>query len=151
VQPLVTYRGTVYPWQCDHVGHMNITWYANKFDEANWNLFALAGLTPRYLRESGRGMAALEQRIAYRRELVAGDIVEVESRLLEVRPKVLRFVHEMREGEGGVVAAVCEIVAAHVDRRLRRACEIEPHVRAIAERLAAEGASAAAGSGGPAA
>ena len=19
-----TYRGTVYPWQCDHVGHMNI-------------------------------------------------------------------------------------------------------------------------------
>lgn len=18
-----TYRGTVYPWQCDHVGHMN--------------------------------------------------------------------------------------------------------------------------------
>jgi len=23
-----TYRGTVYPWQCDHVGHMNIMWYA---------------------------------------------------------------------------------------------------------------------------
>jgi acyl-CoA thioester hydrolase len=22
-----TYRGTVYPWQCDHVGHMNIMWY----------------------------------------------------------------------------------------------------------------------------
>ncbi len=21
-----TYRGTVYPWQCDHVGHMNIMW-----------------------------------------------------------------------------------------------------------------------------
>jgi hypothetical protein len=35
-----TYRGTVYPWQCDHVGHMNIMWYVGKFDEANWNLFA---------------------------------------------------------------------------------------------------------------
>jgi hypothetical protein len=23
-----TYRGTVYPWQCDHVGHMNIMWMA---------------------------------------------------------------------------------------------------------------------------
>ena len=32
-----TYRGTVYPWQCDHVGHMNIMWYVGKFDEANWN------------------------------------------------------------------------------------------------------------------
>jgi len=36
----VTYRGTVYPWHCDHVGHMNIMWYVGKFDEANWNLFA---------------------------------------------------------------------------------------------------------------
>ena len=23
-EPLVTYRGTVYPWHCDHVGHMNV-------------------------------------------------------------------------------------------------------------------------------
>lgn len=29
-----TYRGTVYPWQCDHVGHMNIMWYVGKFDAA---------------------------------------------------------------------------------------------------------------------
>jgi acyl-CoA thioester hydrolase len=48
-----TYRGTVYPWQCDHVGHMNIMWYVGKFDEANWNLFARIGLTPSYLRETG--------------------------------------------------------------------------------------------------
>jgi acyl-CoA thioester hydrolase len=63
-----TYRGTVYPWQCDHVGHMNIIWYVGKFDEANWNLFARIGLTPTYLRESGRGMAAVEQNISYKRE-----------------------------------------------------------------------------------
>ncbi len=24
MQTDATYRGTVYPWQCDHVGHMNI-------------------------------------------------------------------------------------------------------------------------------
>ena len=67
-----TYRGTVYPWQCDHVGHMNIMWYVGKFDEANWNLFARIGLAPTYLRESGRGMAAVQQTIAYKRELLAG-------------------------------------------------------------------------------
>lgn len=66
-----TYRGTVYPWQCDHVGHMNIMWYAGKFDEANWNFFARLGLTPSYLRTSGRGMAAVQQNISYRRELLA--------------------------------------------------------------------------------
>ncbi len=72
-----TYRGTVYPWQCDHVGHMNIMWYVGKFDEANWNLFARVGLTPTYLRESGCGMAGVQQNITYSRELLAGDIVEV--------------------------------------------------------------------------
>jgi len=92
-----TYRGTVYPWHCDHVGHMNIMWYVGKFDEANWNFFARLGLTPSYLRESGRGMAAVQQQITYKRELLAGDIIEVRSTLLEVRDKSIRFVHAMRE------------------------------------------------------
>ena len=69
-----TYRGTVYPWQCDHVGHMNIMWYVGKFDEANWNFFASLGLTPTYLRESGRGMAGVQQNISYKRELFAGEM-----------------------------------------------------------------------------
>ena len=90
-----TYRGTVYPWQCDRVGHMNIMWYVGKFDEANWNLFARLGLTPSYLRASGRGMAAVQQNIAYKRELLAGDIVEVRSHLLEIREKSIRFRHDM--------------------------------------------------------
>jgi hypothetical protein len=24
---ILTYRGVVYPWQCDHMGHMNVMWY----------------------------------------------------------------------------------------------------------------------------
>ena len=89
-----TYRGTVYPWQCDHIGHMNVMWYVGKFDEANWNLIARLGLTPSYLRESGRAMAAVQQNISYKRELLAGDIVEVRSRLLEIGNKSVRFLHE---------------------------------------------------------
>ena len=100
-----TYRGTVYPWQCDHVGHMNIMWYVGKFDEANWNLFARLGLTPSYLRESGRGMAAVQQNVTYKCELLAGDIVEVRSRLLEIRDKSVRFLHEMRNAETGTATS----------------------------------------------
>ena len=32
-EPILTYRGTVYPWHCDHMGHMNVMWYVGKFDE----------------------------------------------------------------------------------------------------------------------
>src|SRR5258706_14575022 len=115
-----TYRRTVYPWQCDHVGHMNIMWYVGKFDEANWNLFARIGLTPTYLRESGRGMAAVQQNISYERELLAGDIVEVRSVLLEIREKSIRFRQDMRNAETGEIAAFCEITGVRMDRQARK-------------------------------
>jgi acyl-CoA thioester hydrolase len=132
-----TYRGTVYPWQCDHVGHMNIMWYVGKFDEANWNFFARLGLTPTYLRESGRGMAGVQQNISYKRELFAGDIVEVRSRLLEIRDKSIRFLHEMRNAETGEIAAACEITAVHLDREAHKSMPLPPATREIAARLLA--------------
>lgn len=134
----ITYTGTVYPWQCDHVGHMNIMWYTGKFDEANWNLFARIGLTPSYLRETNRGMAAVQQNITYKRELMAGDIVEVRSRVLEVREKVVRFVHEMRNAETNEIAAICEITGVHMDRHLRRSCALPDTTRRVADGLVAE-------------
>jgi acyl-CoA thioester hydrolase len=128
-----TYRGTVYPWQCDHVGHMNIMWYVGKFDEANWNLFARIGLTPSYLRESGLGMAGVQQNISYRRELLAGDIVEIKSAMLEIGGKSIRFRHEMRNAETGEIAAVCEITAVHLDRQAHKSVPFPDAVRASVE------------------
>jgi acyl-CoA thioester hydrolase len=129
-----TYRGTVYPWQCDHVGHMNIMWYVGKFDEANWNLFARLGLTPSYLRQSGRGMAGVQQNISYKRELFAGDIVEISSTLLELREKSVRFMHEMRNAETGEIAATCEITAVHLDRQAHKSMPFEASIRDNAAR-----------------
>jgi acyl-CoA thioester hydrolase len=80
--PRVTCRGTVYPNQCDHMGHMNVMWYVGKFDEASWQLLATIGLTPSRLRNEGRGMAAVEQRIEYKRELHAGDVISDRSAVL---------------------------------------------------------------------
>jgi acyl-CoA thioester hydrolase len=130
-----TYRGTVYPWQCDHVGHMNIMWYVGKFDEANWNLFARIGLTPSYLRDSGSGMAAVQQNITYKRELLAGDIVEIKSSLLEIRERSIRFRHEMRNAETGEVAAVCEITGVHMDRKARKSAPFAETIRRTAAKL----------------
>ena len=139
-----TYRGTVYPWHCDHIGHMNVMWYVGKFDEANWNLIARIGLTPTYLRQSGCGMAALQQNISYKRELHAGDIVEIKSRVLEVRDKTVRFLHEMRNAETGEIAATCEITAVHLDRAAHKSIPFPPEIREIAMKqiVAAEPAMA---------
>jgi acyl-CoA thioester hydrolase len=119
---ILTYRGVVHAWQCDHMGHLNVMHYMGKFDEATWSLFQELGITPSYIRELERGMAAVEQKIAYKAELLAGDAVEIRSRVLEAREKVIRFVHEMHNRETGAVAATCESVGVHIDRRARKSC-----------------------------
>ena len=132
---LITYRGTVYPWHCDHIGHMNVMWYVGKFDEATWHFFANLGLTPTYLRDSQRGMAAVQQNISYKREVMAGDIVEIASGLLEIRDKVVRFQHDMHNAENGEVVCSCELTAMHLDRRIRKSTAFEADIRAKAEKL----------------
>lgn len=116
-----TYQGVVYPWHCDHIGHMNVMWYVGKFDEATWGLFSKLGLTPSYFRAHKRGMAAVEQRIAYQRELRAGDTVVVRSGVLEVREKVIRFVHEMRNAETEEIAATTLLTGVHMNTETRSA------------------------------
>ena len=129
---LVTYRGTVYPWQCDHMGHMNVMWYVGKFDEASWQLLSGLGLTASRLRRDGSGMAAVEQRIDYKRELHAGDGVTVRSTVLEIKDKSIRLIHEMTDDETGDVAATTVIVGVHIDTATRRARSLPADVRQLA-------------------
>jgi acyl-CoA thioester hydrolase len=129
----ITYKGAVHPWHCDHMGHMNVMWYTGKFDEATWNLFAELGITPSYLREQERGMAGVQQNTTYQEELFAGDVVEIQTEVLEVRDKVIRFRHEMRNIEKGTVAAVTELTAVHMDRQTRKSCPFPAAMRAAAE------------------
>lgn len=135
-QTLVTYRGAVYPSQCDHMGHMNVAWYVAKFDEATWQLFAAIGLTPSRLRSGSSGMAGVEQHIEYKRELYAGDVVTISSTVLEVKEKAVRFTHEMRNDETGEVAARTVLVAVHLDTVTRKASALPGDVRNRAQAMA---------------
>ena len=138
---LLTYRGTVYPWHCDHVGHMNVMWYVGKFDEATWQLFNALGLSPGYLRDAQRGMAAVDQHISYVRELHAGATVSVPSRLLEVKERSLRFEHEMVNDETGEVAARTVLKGVHLDKQTRKSCAFEDAIVERARGLLAPAAS----------
>jgi acyl-CoA thioester hydrolase len=132
---VLTARGTVYPWQCDHMGHMNVMWYVGKCDEGTWQLFTLLGLTPSSLREHHAGMAAVHQEIEYRRELLAGAVYSIYSRVLEVRDKVIRFEHEMRDDETGEVAAAMTITGVHIDTQERKSKPLPPEVLTRARQM----------------
>ena len=124
-----TYRGIVYPWHCDHMGHMNVMWYASKFDEACRQLLGMLGLDRSRFAEDVTAMAAVEQRIQYKRELYPGDAVTIQSALLEVKDKSIHMLHKMVHDASGEVAATTVVVGVHIDARMRKAIRIPEDVR----------------------
>lgn len=125
----MTYRGIVYPWQCDHMGHMNVMYYANKFDEACWQLLSMIGLHPTRFAEEGTGIVAVEQHIQYKRELRAGQAVTIQSALLEVKEKSIHMLHKLIDEATGEVAATTVVVGVHIDAMLRKAIPVPEDVR----------------------
>ncbi len=136
-EPLLTYRGAVYPWHCDHMDHMNVMWYVGKFDEATWQLFSAMGLTASFLKGAQRGMAAVDQRISYKRELHAGDVVTVRSEVIEVKVKIIRFAHEMRNDETNEVAATTILTGVYLDTTARKSCALPEEIRHKAQSMLA--------------
>lgn len=135
---LLTHRGVVYPWQCDHMGHLNVMNYVGKFDEATWQMFAAIGLTPSYLRQRGLGIAAVRQEIAYRRELLPGDLLSIRTAILEMRPLRIRFYHEMLNDESDEVAAATVITGVLLDTTTRKPAPFPAEVVALGQGLVME-------------
>lgn len=130
-----TYRGVVYPNQLDHMNHMNVQWYTSKFDEGTWHLFSFVGITNKYIRDNNKGMAALEQITKYKAEVMAGDLLVIKSKVLEVRDKTIRFYHTMYNAETGDEVATTELVAVHLDRKKRKGCSLPDDIRSKCEVL----------------
>ena len=78
-------------------------------------------------------MAAVEQRIEYKRELLAGDLITIHSWIQEVREKAILFVHEMTNEETKEVAARTFLTGVCLDTTTRKARPLPEDVR---ERIA---------------
>ena len=59
---------------------------------------------------------------------VASNVVTVRSATIEVRPKSVRFVHEMRRGDLGDLLATMVVTGVHIDVEARRATQFEPAI-----------------------
>lgn len=130
-----TYRGVVYPNQLDHMDHMNVQWYAEKFDQATWHLFSAIGITNTYIQENNRGMVALEQTTKYKNEIIAGSLLQIKSKVLEVTEKTIRFLHIMYNTENGIEVATSELLAVHLDREKRKSCILPQQIKLKCEEL----------------
>lgn len=68
---------------------------------------------------------------------MAGDVLRVESQLLDMRDKVVRFVHTMMNVEDETPAAICELTGVHMDTAIRKSTPFPPAIREKAAALIA--------------
>jgi len=120
------------------MGHMNVQHYASMFDQATWAFLSEFGITSEYMKANHRGMVAVSQQTKYLLELFSGDIVEIQTELLEVSEKTVKFVHTMRRRPQMDTIATSELVGVHIDAEIRKSC---PFPQEIKERLSQRASS----------
>lgn len=130
-----TARGTIHAWQCDHMGHANLRAYGEFFEQALWHVFQRIGITPSVLRGDTIRMAGVQQNISYLKELLPGDLVLVKSKLIEMRERSLKMLHEMRHVESGELCATCELTAVCIDAQTRKPRSFPPEIAARAKEI----------------
>ena len=134
-----TYRGVVYPWQCDHQGHLNSMHYVGMFDAAFWHQISAMGFTRAYLDERNRGFADVKDTLNYKAEVKVGGLVVIDSSLLRIGGKSLTAIHTMRDAETGELAATSEKVTVYFDLEARRSVSLPADLReAMAAHLVGE-------------
>ena len=124
-----TYRGVVYPWQCDHQGHLNTMQFVGMFDAAFWHHISAMGFTRPYLKEHNRGFADVKDTLEYKAEVMVGALIVVESGLLRIGGKSITALHSMRDAETEVLYATSEKITAYFDLKARKSASLPDEMR----------------------
>ncbi|MEU2338607.1 acyl-CoA thioesterase [Streptomyces sp. NPDC006654] len=112
-------RVTVRGYETDVQGHLNQAVYINYAEHARWSLLQAAGITQAQLVGRGVGPVALETTIRYKRELVAGDEVDVTCAFEWGGGKTFRVLQKITKADGTLAAEV-DAVGGLLDLKTRK-------------------------------
>ncbi|MER6532332.1 acyl-CoA thioesterase [Streptomyces sp. 900105755] len=112
-------RVTVRGYETDVQGHLNQAVYLNYAEHARWSLLQAAGVSQAGLIGRGVGPVALETTIRYKRELLAGDEVDVTCAFEWGAGKTFRMLQKITKADGTPAAEV-DAVGGLLDLKARK-------------------------------
>jgi acyl-CoA thioester hydrolase len=121
---------------------MNLACYVVVFDLATDRLYAELGIGDAYRLETGNSCFTAETHTVYERELRLGERLRVRAWLLDVDSKRLHYFHELFHVDSGERSAVQELMALHIDMRVRRVSPFPDEQHAALKRAVAKYAPA---------
>jgi acyl-CoA thioester hydrolase len=135
---IVEHEDVVRPEWIDSNGHMNLAYYVVVFDLATDRLYATLGIGDAYREETGNSCFTAETHTVYEREVRLGDRLRVHTWLLGADTKRVHYFHELFHVESGERSAVQELMALHIDMRVRRVTPFPQAQRTILEQAVAQ-------------
>ncbi|MDP7427312.1 MAG: thioesterase family protein [Alphaproteobacteria bacterium] len=115
-----TYRGAVWPRDCDVVEHMTISAYVERFGDANLALFEAVGMGLGYMERERRALAAVEANVQFHRELRVGDVMHVEGGITGTEGKIVGIGHRLIDSANGEVVTSYRQKSVHFDLDARK-------------------------------
>lgn len=116
-----TLRLMTQAWQCDHLGHVNVSFYMGWLGDAAFAMLALHGLGREQAAEAGLGVAAVRAEIDYKAELRGGDLVRMESTVESIAERKIVFSHRLVRTGDEVTAMAARLTGVCLDLATRRA------------------------------
>jgi carnitine 3-dehydrogenase len=134
-RPVRTTERQVPPDWTDYNNHMNEARYLQAFADATDAFMRLIGCDAGYIASGGSYFTA-ETHIRHLGEARTGDPIHTETQLIDGRGKRMRLFHELRHGDGRLLATG-EHMLIHVSLATRAASEPGPAVREKLDHIAA--------------
>ena len=116
----------VKPDWLDPNGHMNVAHYVSAFDDGSCPMFDDFGLGWDYTERGEASLFMVSSSIDFRRELLAGDPLEMITVLLGYDRRRIHIYQEMFHREQRHLAAQAEFVFMHIAFATRRASALPP-------------------------
>jgi acyl-CoA thioester hydrolase len=131
----MVYRLTIPEQYRDRMGHMNMRYYLELYDEAGIYLFDQIGLTEAHYQHNHSGGFDLEHHLHYLNEVHIGHSVALYARLLERSTKRLHYLLFMVNEDRQNLASIFECVNSYADLQVRKTAPYPPEAAAAIDAM----------------
>lgn len=115
-----TLRLMTQAWQCDHLGHVNVSFYMGWLGDAAFAVLAMHGLSREQAVAEGLGVAAVRAEVDYRSELHGGDMVRMETTVESIAERKIVFRHRLVRVGDERVAMTAKLIGVCMDTTTRK-------------------------------
>ncbi len=130
---MISFRSVVDPAHCDFLGHMNVSRYFAACSDGVFAFQSELGLTPRDMREGRRlSFAVVHAESDFKAELSAGDVIRLETSIVQIGSKSMTFRHRLIRCEDETLAFETLFTCVLLNLETRRAAPLPDDLRETA-------------------